>query len=149
MWCVMYNSIFSFYTLYALFTFFLSLPLSLSASLHTHTHTRGWGEVERSSSTSLLLVVISTLSTHSSVLAWRILGMAEPGGQPSMGLHRVGHNWSDLAATVLFLGDSVGEKKSYHVKCSVNVKIKKKINITPKNRMSPGAQAKLSLGQLT
>ena len=37
------------------------------------------------------------MATHSSVLAWRIPGMAEPGGLPSMGLHRVGHNWSDLA----------------------------------------------------
>ena len=36
--------------------------------------------------------------THSSVLAWRILGMGEPGGLPSMGSHRVGHNWIDLAA---------------------------------------------------
>ena len=36
--------------------------------------------------------------THSSVLAWRIPGMGEPGGLPSMGSHRVGHNWSDLAA---------------------------------------------------
>ena len=32
------------------------------------------------------------MATHSSVLAWRIPGMAEPGGLPSMGLHRVGHN---------------------------------------------------------
>ena len=31
-------------------------------------------------------------ATHSSVLAWRIPGMAEPGGLPSMGSHRVGHN---------------------------------------------------------
>ena len=38
------------------------------------------------------------MATHSSVLAWRILGMGEPGGLPSMGSHRVGHNWSDLAA---------------------------------------------------
>ena len=36
--------------------------------------------------------------THSSVLAWRIPGTAEPGGLPSMGSHRVGHDWSDLAA---------------------------------------------------
>ena len=34
----------------------------------------------------------------SSVLAWRILGTVEPGGLPSMGSHRVGHDWSDLAA---------------------------------------------------
>ena len=38
------------------------------------------------------------MATYSSVLAWRIPGMAEPGGVPSMGSHRVGHNWSDLAA---------------------------------------------------
>ena len=36
--------------------------------------------------------------THSSVLAWRIPGMGEPGGLPSMGSHRVRHDWSDLAA---------------------------------------------------
>ena len=34
------------------------------------------------------------------VLAWRIPGSGEPGGLPSMGLHRVGHDWSDLAAAV-------------------------------------------------
>ena len=38
------------------------------------------------------------MATHSSVLAWRIPGTAEPGGLPSKGSHRVGHDWSDLAA---------------------------------------------------
>ena len=38
------------------------------------------------------------MATHSSVLAWRIPGMVEPGALPSMGLLRVGHDWSDLAA---------------------------------------------------
>ena len=38
------------------------------------------------------------IATHSSVLAWRIPGTGEPGGLPSMGLHRVGHDRSDLAA---------------------------------------------------
>ena len=38
------------------------------------------------------------MATHSSVLAWRIPGMGEPGGLPSVGSHRVGHDWSDLAA---------------------------------------------------
>ena len=38
------------------------------------------------------------MATHSSVLAWRIPGTREPGGLPSMGWHRVGHDWSDLAA---------------------------------------------------
>ena len=39
------------------------------------------------------------MATHSSVLAWRTPGTGEPGGLPSTGLHRVGHNRSDLAAT--------------------------------------------------
>ena len=38
------------------------------------------------------------MATHSSVLAWRIPGTGEPGGLPSMGSHRVGHDWGDLAA---------------------------------------------------
>ena len=38
------------------------------------------------------------MATHSSVLAWRISGAGEPGGLPSMVSHRVGHDWSDLAA---------------------------------------------------
>ena len=43
------------------------------------------------------------MATHSSVLAWRIPGTGEPGGLPSMGSHRVGHDWSDLAAAVCIL----------------------------------------------
>ena len=38
------------------------------------------------------------MATHSNVLAWRILGTAEPGGLPSTGSYRVGHDCSDLAA---------------------------------------------------
>ena len=66
------------------------------------------------------------VATHSSVLAWRIPGMREPGGLPSMGSHRVGHDWSDLAAAAAhrkhsiigrhdFPGGSDGEESS----CSV------------------------------
>ena len=43
------------------------------------------------------------MATHSSVLAWRIPGTGEPGGLPSMGLHRVGHDWSDLAAVCVYM----------------------------------------------
>ena len=39
------------------------------------------------------------MATHSSVLAWRIPGTGDPGGLPSLGSHRVRHNWSDLAAS--------------------------------------------------
>ena len=38
------------------------------------------------------------MAAHSSVLVWRIPGTGEPGGLPSMGLHRDGHDWSNLAA---------------------------------------------------
>ena len=38
------------------------------------------------------------MATHSNVLAWRIPGTGEPGGLPSMGSHRVGYDWSYLAA---------------------------------------------------
>ena len=46
------------------------------------------------------------MAAHSSVLAWRIPGRGEPGGLPSMGSHRVGHDWSDLgtaAVTTIFI----------------------------------------------
>ena len=38
------------------------------------------------------------MATHSSVLAWRIPWMEKPGRLQSMGSHRIGHDWSDLAA---------------------------------------------------
>ena len=41
------------------------------------------------------------MATHSSVLAWRIPGTGEPGGLPSMGSHRVGYDWSDLAGAAV------------------------------------------------
>ena len=43
------------------------------------------------------------MAAHSSILAWRIPGMAEPGGLPSMGSHRVRHDWSDLAAAACYI----------------------------------------------
>ena len=44
------------------------------------------------------------MATHSSVLAWRTPGTREPGGLPSMGSHRVRHDWSDLAAACFYFG---------------------------------------------
>ena len=46
------------------------------------------------------IILEKEMATHSSVLAWRIPGTGEPGGLPSMGSHRVGHDWSDLAAAL-------------------------------------------------
>ena len=42
--------------------------------------------------------MLGLMATHSSVLAWRIPGTGEPGGLLSLGSHRVGHDWSDIAA---------------------------------------------------
>ena len=56
-----------------------------------------YGAKARQSVVSLLFGIIATLllekamATHSSILAWRIPGMGEPGGLLSMGSHRVGH----------------------------------------------------------
>ena len=46
------------------------------------------------------------MATHSSVLAWRIPGTAEPGGLPSMGSHRVTDDSSDLAAAAQRAGEN-------------------------------------------
>ena len=48
-------------------------------------------------------VLEKAMATHSSVLAWRIPGTGKPGGLPSMGSHRVGHDWSNLAAAAACL----------------------------------------------
>ena len=45
------------------------------------------------------------MATHSSVIALRIPGTGEPDGLPSMGSHRVGHDWSDLAAAAACITD--------------------------------------------
>ena len=52
------------------------------------------------------------MATHSSVLAWRVPGVGKPGGLPSMGSHRVGHDWSDLAAAAAY-SISLKKKKNW------------------------------------
>ena len=52
------------------------------------------------------------MATHSSTLAWKILGMGEPRGLQSMGLHRVGHDWGNLAAADAHLGHFIKETTS-------------------------------------
>ena len=47
------------------------------------------------------------MATHSSVLAWRIPGTGEPGGLPSVESHRVGHDWSDLAAAAAAAANNI------------------------------------------
>ena len=53
------------------------------------------------------------MATHSSVLAWRIPGTGEPGGLRSMGLRRVGHDWSDLAAAAAATGVVRAPREEY------------------------------------
>ena len=58
-----------------------------------------WGHEESDTTERLHFHALEKeMATHSSVLAWRIPGTREPGGLPSVGSHRVGHDCSDLAA---------------------------------------------------
>ena len=62
-------------------------------------------------------VVFKEMATYSSVLAWRIPGMGEPGGLPSVGSHRVGHDWSDLAAAAVFNITLIVHQEEIHWIC--------------------------------
>ena len=64
------------------------------------------------------------MATHSSILAWRIPGTGEPGGLPSIGSHRVGQDWSDLAAAAVAAAAAAeggvtwwGDGGKWHVHC--------------------------------
>ena len=69
------------------------------AALHGVTKSRTW--LSDFTFTLHFHALEKEMATHSSVLAWRVPGTGEPGGLPSMGSHRVGHDWSDLAAAAL------------------------------------------------
>ena len=58
-------------------------------------------------------VLEKEMTTHSIVLAWRIPGTGEPGGLPSMGSHRVRHDWSDLQAAVA-VSNALRKKRYWH-----------------------------------
>ena len=59
-----------------------------------------WHSCGHSFATSLEPFPEKAMTAHSSTLAWKIPWMEEPGGLPSLGSHRVGHDWSDLAAAI-------------------------------------------------
>jgi len=63
-----------------------------------HGVARSWTRLSDFTFTFHFHALEEEMATHSSVLAWRIPGTGEPGGLPSTGSHRVGHNRSDLAA---------------------------------------------------
>ena len=69
----------------------------------------GWATVHgvtksqaRLSNLACMHALEKELATHPSILAWRNPWTEEPGGLPSMGLHKVGHNWSDLRSSRYF-----------------------------------------------
>ena len=59
---------------------------------------RNHSDIQFNAMMTAMMAKEKEMATHSSVPAWRIPGMGEPGGLPSMGSHRVGHDCSDLAA---------------------------------------------------
>ena len=54
------------------------------------------------------------MATHSSILAWRVPGIGDPGGLPSMESHRGGHNWSNLAVAAAAENGLLEVSKVYH-----------------------------------
>ena len=96
-------------------------PVLLPGESHGRSSLEGcspwgrWGSdaTERLTFTFHFHALEKEMATHSSVLAWRIPGTGEPGGLPSMGSHRVGHDWSDFAAWIEWkksLNDSVSHR---------------------------------------
>ena len=68
------------------------------------------------------------MATHSSALAWRIPGTGEPGRLLSMGSHRVGHDWSDLAAATVDLTRKCDKNYSYILFIDSGWKYRLKLN---------------------
>ena len=87
-------------------------PLQYSCLENTWTEEPGrlqsmgllsWTRLSNFTFTFLFHALEKEMATHSSVLAWRIPGTGEPGGLTSMGSHRVGHDWSDLALALALI----------------------------------------------
>jgi len=76
-----------------------------------HGVAEGWTQLSDFTFTFHFHALEKEMATHSSVLAWRTPGMGEPGGLPSMGLHRVGHDLSDLAAAAAWSNENKNRNK--------------------------------------
>ena len=84
---------------YGLLKLWLENPMDGGAWWATvHGVAGGWTRLSNFTFTFHFHALEKEMAAHSSVLAWRIPGTGEPGGFPSMGSHRVGHDWSYLAA---------------------------------------------------
>ena len=71
---------------------------SLVGCSPVHRVAKSWARLSDLTFTFHFHALEKEMATHSSVLAWRIPGTGQPGGLPSMGSHRVRHDWSELAA---------------------------------------------------
>ena len=72
-----------------------------------HGVTKSWTQLSNFTFTFHFHALEKEMATHSNVLGWRTPGTGEPGGLLSMGSHRVGHDWSNLAAAArshLYMG---------------------------------------------
>ena len=73
-----------------------------------HGVVKSWTQLSDFTFTFHFYAVEKEMATHPSVLAWRSPRMGEPGGLPSMGLHRVVHDQSDLAAAAAAAAAAAG-----------------------------------------
>ena len=78
-----------------------------------HGFAEGWTLLSDFTFTFHFHALEKDMATHSSVLAWRIPGTGEPAGLLSMGSHRVGHDWSNLAAAA---NNKLVKKKKFFFK---------------------------------
>ena len=76
-----------------------------------HSVARSWTRLSDFTFTFHFHALEKEMATHSNILAWRIPETEEPSGLPSMGSHRVGHGWSNLAAAVA-AGGSDGKEST-------------------------------------
>ena len=83
---------------YGIFFFFTPFEGFYSWKDLSWSVTKSWTQLSYFTFTFHFHTLEKEMATHSSDLAWRIPGTGEPGGLLSMGSHRVGHDWSDLAA---------------------------------------------------
>ena len=83
-----------------------------------HGVAKSWTRLSEFTFTFHFPALEKEMATHSSVLSWRIPGTGEPGELPSMGSHRVGHVWSDLAAAAWDQGNlmNLSESQLHHMK---------------------------------
>ena len=83
-----------------------------------HRVAEGWTRLRDFTFTFHFQALEKEMATHSSVLAWGIPGTGEPCGLPSMGSHRVRHDWSDLGAAAAWCKMCPSKYfNSYHKLC--------------------------------